>query len=150
MCGNSLDRAVLSVSFRQVQRSPCQCHHVSITEGNPDSHMCRRQICKHTSATLTLSFTSFTSLYLVLLSFTRRVNMSLQHTLKTICFASYASLHGLCRVVVLGDILPDITRCRSGWKLCRCCYFAVREGRAGSLRCPDHVSDAMASKTGLD
>lgn len=36
MCGGSLDRAVLSVSlFRQVQRSPCQCYHLFITEGNP-------------------------------------------------------------------------------------------------------------------
>lgn len=34
--GGSLDRAVFSVSlFIQAPQSPCQCHHVFITEGNP-------------------------------------------------------------------------------------------------------------------
>lgn len=40
---------------------------------------------------------------------------------------------GLGRVVA-GDILPDISGCWSVWQLCRCCYFSVREGRAGALR----------------
>lgn len=56
--------------------------------------------------------------------------------------------NGLCRVAA-GDILPDITGCRSGWQLCHCCYFSVREARAGAQRSPDHVSDATASKTQL-
>lgn len=52
--------------------------------------------------------------------------------------------------VVAGDILYNMTGCRSGWQLCRCCYFSVREGRAGALRCPDHVSDTAASGLTLE
>ena len=72
--GSSLDRAGLSVSlFRKVQPSPCQCHHVFTTEGNPTAELficvlikCHQPISVCRSASLTLSFSSFTSPYLLL------------------------------------------------------------------------------------
>lgn len=74
MCGSSLDPAVLSMSlFRQVQQSPCQCHHVFIAEGNPTAKlliraliMYHRHISECRSACLSSSFSSFTSLFLFL------------------------------------------------------------------------------------
>lgn len=139
-----MDQAELSVSlFRQVQRPPCQCHHVFITEGNPAAE-----------PRFPYVFSSCTVGTLVSSDcpahprdwrhvFAARLGLHVVHRLHPDPFLVESD--GLCRVV-MGDILPDIT----GWQLCHCCYISVSDGRAGALRCPDHVSDAMATKTEPD
>lgn len=160
--GGSLDWAVSL--FIQVQQSPCQCHHVFITEGNPAAEpwlsyvrliIYRRHISGHRSASLTLSlhhfyFTTFFPLpgdckYVFAAHAERRVMYRHHHP---VCFSLRAM--AFSGRVVAGDILYNMTGCRSGWQLCRCCYFSVREGRAGALRCPDHVSDTAASGLTLE
>lgn len=86
-CGSSLDRAVLLL-FRQVQQSPCQCHHVFIAEGNPAAEPRLPYVLSSytvgalvSADRLTLSSTSLTSLFFIPSPFPCGTgDMSLQHT----------------------------------------------------------------------
>lgn len=153
MCGGILDRAVLSVSlFIQVQQSSCQCCHVFITEGNPTTEPRLSYVLSPYTASTSASARQLVSLLSVWFFlppgvfkcvFGAHVELLVMPCHQAVCY----SLRAMAFVgrVVVGDILSSMTRCRSGWQLCCCCYFSVREGRAGARRCPDHVSDTMAS-----
>lgn len=157
MCGGILDWAVLSVSlFIQVQQSSCQCCHVFITEGNPTTEPRLSYVLSSYTASTSASARQLVSLCPsppLLLSvwfflppgvfkcvFLELLVMSCH---QAVCYSLRAM--AFAGRVVVGDILSSMTRCRSVWQLCCCCYFSVREGRVGARRCPDHVSDTMAS-----
>ncbi len=135
-------------------KSPCQCYRVFITEGNPAAEPRLPYVLSSytvgTFVSADLSSTSFThpNSYSFLLRFPTGLDTCLCGARRATCGAPtppcavLIESDSLYREVV-GDVLPDIT----GWQLCHCCYISVRGGRAGALRCSDHVSDAAASKT---
>lgn len=148
MCGGILDRAVLSVSlFIQVPQSPCQCCHVFIAEGNPTTEPQLSYVLSSYTASTSANARQLVSLCPsppVLLSvwfflppgvfkcvFGAHVELLVTSCRQAVCYSLRAM--AFAGRVVVGDILSSLTWCRSGWQLCCCCYFSVREGRVGGV-----------------